>query len=105
MRRVTSVCAMRSRRTATPPFTSTCCPDLQPERVLVEVRHPRARGSLSSHLKSRLGLGGIKAGVLYEHLGRDGMNDPVALAHAIKSAAASPWWPAGPSMRPSAPPG
>ena len=60
-------------------------PDHSPERVLVEVRHPRGARSLSSHLKSRLGLDGIKAGVLYEHLGKDGMHDPVALAHAIKA--------------------
>lgn len=60
-------------------------PDHVPERVLVEVRHPRGSRSLSSHLKSRLGLDGIKAGILYEHLGKDGMNDPVALAHAIKA--------------------
>ncbi len=60
-------------------------PDHSPERVLQEVRHPRGSRSLSSHLKSRLGLDGIKAGVLYEHLGKDGMNDPVALAHAIKA--------------------
>ena len=60
-------------------------PDHTPERVLVEVRHPRGSRSLSSHLKSRLGLDGIKAGILYEHLGKDAMNDPVALAHAIKA--------------------
>ncbi|MCO4241604.1 TIGR03862 family flavoprotein [Acidovorax facilis] len=60
-------------------------PDHTPERVLVEVRHPRGSRSLSSHLKSRLGLDGIKAGILYEHLGKDGMNDPGALAHAIKA--------------------
>ena len=60
-------------------------PDHTPERVLVEVRHPRGSRSLSSHLKSRLGLDGIKAGILYEHLGMDGMADPVALAHAIKA--------------------
>jgi len=60
-------------------------PDHSPERVLVEVRHPRGARSLSSHLKSRLGLDGIKAGILYEHLGKEGMNDPVALAHAIKA--------------------
>lgn len=60
-------------------------PDHTPERVLMEVRHPRGSRSLSSHLKSRLGLDGIKAGILYEHLGKDGVNDPVALAHAIKA--------------------
>ena len=60
-------------------------PDHAPERVLVELRHPRGARSLSSHLKSRLGLDGIKTSILYEHLGKDGMNDPVALAHAIKA--------------------
>jgi predicted flavoprotein YhiN len=60
-------------------------PDHSPERVLVEVRHPRGSRSLSSHLKSRLGLDGIKAGILYEHLGKDGVNDAVALARAIKA--------------------
>lgn len=60
-------------------------PDHSPERVLVEVRHPRGSRSLSSHLKSRLGLDGIKAGILYEHLGKDGVSDAVALAHAIKA--------------------
>ena len=60
-------------------------PDHTPERVLVEVRHPRGSRSLSSHLKSRLGLDGIKAGILYEHLGKERVNDPAALAQAIKA--------------------
>ena len=65
-------------------FQLDLLPDHSLERVLVKVRHPRGSRSLSSHLKSRLGLDGIKAGILYEQLGKDGMNDPVALAHAIK---------------------
>ena len=60
-------------------------PDHSPERVLVEVRHPRGSRSLSSHLKSRLGLDGIKTGILYEHMSKDGMNKHVAMAHAIKA--------------------
>jgi uncharacterized flavoprotein (TIGR03862 family) len=60
-------------------------PDHSPERVLAEVRHPRGARSLTSHLKGRLGLEGIKTAVLYEQLGKDGMQDPVALAHAIKA--------------------
>ncbi|WP_367068501.1 TIGR03862 family flavoprotein [Oryzisolibacter sp. LB2S] len=59
-------------------------PDHTPERVLAEVRHPRGSRSLTSHLKGRLGLEGIKTAILYEQLGREGMNDPVKLAHAIK---------------------
>lgn len=54
-------------------------------KVLEEVRHPRGSRSLSSHLKGRLGLDGIKAAVLREVLSKSEMEDPVRLAHAIKS--------------------
>ena len=66
-------------------FALDLLPDHAPERVLTEVRHPRGARSLSSHLKSRLGLDGIKMGILYEQLDREGVNDPVRLAHAIKA--------------------
>lgn len=59
-------------------------PALSPARVLAEVAHPRGARSLSSHLKSRLGLDGIKSGILYELLGRDAMQDPARLAAGIK---------------------
>jgi predicted flavoprotein YhiN len=65
-------------------FLLDLLPNKSPEQVLVEVRHPRGSRSLSSHLKSRLGLDGIKAAVLHEMLGKDGINDPLKLAHAIK---------------------
>lgn len=55
------------------------------EQVLAEVKHPRGSRSLSSHLKSRLGLDGIKAAVLYEVLGKDAYNDPAQLAATIKA--------------------
>lgn len=60
-------------------------PDLTPERVRAEVMHPRGSKSLSSHLKSRLGLEGIKMAVLYEVLGKDAMHDPARLGAAIKA--------------------
>lgn len=60
-------------------------PEHGAERVAAEVRHPRGTRSLSSHLKSRLGIDGVKMGLLYEVLGKDGVNDPVALAQAIKA--------------------
>jgi len=60
-------------------------PEHDAERVAAEVRHPRGSRSLSSHLKSRLGIDGVKMGLLYEVLGRDGVNDPQALAAAIKA--------------------
>ena len=60
-------------------------PDHAPERVLAEARHPRGARSLSSHLKSRLGLGGIKMALLREVLGQEGMRDPARLARTIKA--------------------
>ena len=60
-------------------------PDVSQERVLAEVRHPRGSRSLSSHLKSRLHLDGIKAAVLRECVPKATFDDPIALAAAIKA--------------------
>jgi uncharacterized flavoprotein (TIGR03862 family) len=60
-------------------------PDRTPEQVLAAVRHPRGARSMSSHLKSRLSLDGIKLALLHEMLTPQTMHDPVALATAIKS--------------------
>lgn len=65
-------------------FLLDLLPHKSPEQVLVEVRHPRGSRSLSSHLKSRLSLEGIKAAMLHELLDKDAINDPVKLSHAIK---------------------
>jgi uncharacterized flavoprotein (TIGR03862 family) len=63
--------------------------DLLPEhdagRVLREVSHPRGARSLSSHLQSRLGIKGVKAGLLRECLDGAGFQDPARLAAAIKA--------------------
>ncbi|MEO7107147.1 MAG: NAD(P)/FAD-dependent oxidoreductase, partial [Rhodoferax sp.] len=48
-------------------------------------RHPRGTRSLSSHLKSRLHIDGIKAGILYEKVSKEAMADPIQLAAAIKA--------------------
>ena len=66
-------------------FAVDLLPDHPAERVMAEVRHPRGTRSLTSHLKSRLGLDGIKTGILYEQLGKAGMNDAARLAAAIKA--------------------
>ncbi len=60
-------------------------PDATPERVRAEVAYPRGSRSLSSHLKSRLGIDGIKSAVLHEVLSREEMHDPARLAAAIKA--------------------
>jgi uncharacterized flavoprotein (TIGR03862 family) len=63
--------------------------DLLPGRslewVTSELAHPRGPRSLSTHLKARLGLHGVKAGLLYELVSKADMNDPVRLAGFIKA--------------------
>ena len=63
--------------------------DLLPQRsagfVQAEVARPRGSRSLSTHLKSRLGIDGVKAALLHELLPRETFADPAALAAAIKA--------------------
>ena len=56
-----------------------------PDQVLAEVSRPRGPRSLSTHLKSRLGLQGLKMGFLFELLDKATLNDSAALAQAIKA--------------------
>lgn len=60
-------------------------PDHDAGRVATAVNHPRGSRSLSSHLQSRLGIRGIKAGLLREALSSDEMHDPVKLAATLKA--------------------
>ena len=68
--------------------SATCWVDLLPSRsaetVLAEVTRGRGTRSLSTHLKSRLGLDGVKMGLLHERLTRQEMQDGPTLARAIK---------------------
>ena len=66
-------------------LTLDLLPDRSAAQVHAEVLHPRGSRSLASHLKGRLGLEGIKAALLFEVLGRDGMHDLEKVAAAIKS--------------------
>ena len=66
-------------------FELDLLPALSPQRVLSEVQHPRGSRTLSSHLKSRLGIDGIKAAMLYELLSKEQLHDPLQLAAAIKA--------------------
>jgi uncharacterized flavoprotein (TIGR03862 family) len=72
-------------RSGSATFTLDLLPDMSAEKVLQEVSHPRGSRSLSSHLKSRLSLDGIKAAVLHELLDKAAINDPAQLAAAIKA--------------------
>jgi uncharacterized flavoprotein (TIGR03862 family) len=60
-------------------------PDRSPAQVSKEVLHPRGTRSLSSHLKSRLGLEGVKMALLNELLTPVQLHDPLKLAEAIKA--------------------
>jgi predicted flavoprotein YhiN len=72
-------------RTGSATFLLDLMPDMPAERVLAEVRHPRGTRSLSSHLKSRLHIDGIKSAILHEMLAKDHFDHPEQLAAAIKA--------------------
>lgn len=63
--------------------------DLLPQRslawVAAELAHPRGPRSLSTHLKTRLKLEGVKAGLLWETVPKEVQSDPTRFAAAIKS--------------------
>lgn len=62
-------------------------PDWTLEKVIHEVSHPRGSRSLSSHLKGRLGIEGVKMALLNELLSSHTLQDPAQLALAIKGLA------------------
>ena len=63
--------------------------DLLPDKTLAQVEKealwPRGSRSLSSHLKSRLGLDGVKMGLLFELCSSEQLNQPETLAALIKA--------------------
>jgi len=66
-------------------LTLDLLPDLSVARVEQAVLHPRGARSMSSHLQSRLGITGVKAGLLRECLSAEAYADPRQLAHALKA--------------------
>lgn len=60
-------------------------PGMSAARVADEIARPRGSRSVSSHLQSKLGITGVKAGLLYEGVSKADMHDPAALAAAIKA--------------------
>ena len=66
-------------------FELDLLPDFDAARVQREVSHARGSRSLASHLKSRLGLEGIKSAILYEILGKEAVANPQVLANVIKA--------------------
>ena len=60
-------------------------PSHTPEQVLAETSRPKGPRSLSTHLKSRLGIQGLKMALLHEVLSPAQLNDPAPLAQALKA--------------------
>ncbi|HEX8989776.1 MAG TPA: TIGR03862 family flavoprotein [Rhodocyclaceae bacterium] len=60
-------------------------PDKPAQRVLAEVAHPRGARSMAGHLQSRVGIAGVKAGLLRECTAKEDYADSARLAEAIKS--------------------
>ena len=72
-------------RTGQAAFTLDLLPNHSMEQLGIDLACPRGSKSLSSHLKSRLGLSGIKRALLHEILSKEDFNDWRVLAHKIKS--------------------
>ena len=66
-------------------FELDLLPDRSPEQVLAQVAHPRGSRSLSSHLKSRLGLDGIRMAIVNERIDKATLHEPARLAAALKA--------------------
>lgn len=68
---------------------ATLVVDLLPQhtlaQVLAETSRPRGPRSLSTHLKSRFGLHGLKVALLHELLSPQQLADPAQLAQALKA--------------------
>ncbi|MBI5927654.1 MAG: TIGR03862 family flavoprotein [Aquabacterium sp.] len=60
-------------------------PSHTPQQVLTETSRARGPRSLSTHLKSRLGIQGIKMALLHELLSPAELNNPAILAERLKA--------------------
>jgi predicted flavoprotein YhiN len=75
----------RAARDGTATLWLDLAPDHSAQRVFDEVTRGRGSRSMASHLQSRLGIKGVKAGLLHECLSKEGYADPARLAAAIKA--------------------
>jgi uncharacterized flavoprotein (TIGR03862 family) len=66
-------------------LTLDLAPGKSLERLIDEIGQPRGARSLSSHLQSKVGIAGVKAGLLRELVAKDDFNDARLLAQAIKA--------------------
>ncbi len=66
-------------------ITLDLLPDREADFVNAEVARGRGSRSMSTHLKSRLGIEGLKAGLLHEILSKDEYHDAAVLARTLKA--------------------
>jgi len=59
-------------------------PGRDAERLARDIAQPRGKRTLSEHLRRHAGIDGVKAGLLYELLTKDEMQNPERIAQAIK---------------------
>jgi uncharacterized flavoprotein (TIGR03862 family) len=59
-------------------------PGRTPQRLADELARPRGGRSFGEHLRRRAGLDAVRVGLLYEVLGKAGMQDDARVARAIK---------------------
>ncbi len=60
-------------------------PDLTADQLTARLSKPRGKNSMTNHLRKTVGLQGVKAGLIRECLPKEVMDDPSALAQALKS--------------------
>ncbi|MCP5098456.1 MAG: TIGR03862 family flavoprotein [Chloroflexi bacterium] len=60
-------------------------PNKTEQQLHAKLSRPRGSRSMSSHLKSRIGIKGVKAGLLHEFVPKSDFTDPAKLAAAIKA--------------------
>jgi hypothetical protein len=66
-------------------ITLDLLPDLALSTIINKLSQPRAKQSMANHLRKRLGLDGVKAGLLREQLSAVEFNDLSSLAAKIKA--------------------
>jgi uncharacterized flavoprotein (TIGR03862 family) len=66
-------------------FTLDLLPGRSSERVLADLSRPRGSRSLSRHLRSSVGIAGVKAALLHEMLSKEHFADLPTLAKTIKA--------------------
>ena len=75
---------MQIEATGTATIHLDLLPDFSEQKVRDEVLRPRGARSMASHLQSRLGIKGVKSGLLRECLSKEQFADEGQLAAAIK---------------------